>query len=210
MMILTQMILGARTDDREGLIQILVVIIFFAISIISNIAKNRSKSNAGKQPARRSAPASSHDHEGPDNRSLGQQSFGDEIPQQPGKKRGPGGPAEVTLRPSTVRPSLRASARHSTSGGFAEALGGKSKLDRFLEAKLEPRKRKNVEKDVTGPAEPIGDMAGLEDFGKLETGMASQNEPEAVITSLELNADNIADAIVFAEILAKPLALRDA
>ena len=48
-MLLQSMLLEARNDDTAGLMKILIVIIFFAISIISNVVKSRAKKTSTGQ-----------------------------------------------------------------------------------------------------------------------------------------------------------------
>lgn len=83
-------------------------------------------------------------------------------------------------------------------------------MDRFLEAKLEPVQQATPiggREQAEASVEVLGD---LKDFARLDDAPKSeQDEQKTVMDSLELNADNLADAIVFAEILGKPLALRD-
>jgi len=213
-------LLGARTDDAAGLIQILVVIIFFAIHIISSIVKNRGKNTPrqqGGRPTRSSAPAPSQDQQARQGRrSLpsqdpGQRLFGAEPAKNPTEKPVPAKLRKVTLRPNSISPSRVGAARRHTTGGFREVLGGKSRLDRFLEAKLEPKRQPIPERQARASGETPDEMAaGLEEFGKLEVSESSLGEHKAAMESLQLNSENIADAIVFAEILGKPLALRDA
>jgi hypothetical protein len=224
MMPLLQTILGATNDDTAGLVKILIVVIFFAFSIISSVLKNKSKKPSRQQGGRTagsSARAPSQGLQNPDDKlprptqGLGQHSPGEAIAEQPVKKPGPARPPEVTLRPSSVGLSRKSPAQHYTSGGFREALSGKSRLDRFLEAKLEPRRRQTPECDLQESHETPGAMAGLEKMGGLEEmagfegATTTSDEQSEVITSLKLDSENLADAVVFAEILGKPLALRD-
>jgi len=74
---------------------------------------------------------------------------------------------------------------------------------------LEPRKQQIPERDLGKSKETFSEVTSLEEFNKPEASMTRHDEQTEVITSLKLDSGNLADAIVFAEILGKPLALRD-
>jgi hypothetical protein len=217
-------ILAMRNDDTESLVKILIVVIFFAFSIISNVIKSRSKKISHQQGGPASSnrarersqdrPSSVAKPSMPDQEPAGRQiaqntSLGRTTPAA--KSQRPVKLQEITLRPGLIDRFKKGPSRMNTPGGLGEVSSEKSRLDRFLEAKLEPRKQHRA------PEEPLkrraseipGETRTFEDVDRAETSITAVDEQIEEARSLRLDSENLADAIVYAEILGKPLALRD-
>ena len=223
-MLLLQIILSAQTDDSGSLVQILFVIIIFAISIISNNIKSRStkaSQQKGNRPTRgpvrqvpepQQATPPTHQQDQTGSAPSPQQARAETaVPPRPAARQ-ERRVREVSLRPRSVDVGRKGTARRYPPGGFGEVLSGKSRLDRFLESKLAPTRRPAPARERGGLEASSHEAESLDDFARLELEKKpkrSKPEKSAAVKSFELNADNLADAIVYAEILGKPLALRE-
>jgi len=223
---LLQATILARNDDTEALVKILIVVIFFAFSIISNFIKNRSEKvsqTKGRPPSRnRSGEHSKSRHSAAGKPSAAELEPGrriakDAIPGQAiqsADKQHPRKLREVPLRPGSVDPFSEDLSRKKASASSREPLSGKSRLDRFLEAKLEPKPRtKQHHATEASPSKPRANELPSEISrpGNADGTEASAAVDEQIeeVRPFGLDAENLADAIVYAEILGKPLALRD-
>jgi hypothetical protein len=211
-------ILAMRNDDTEGLVKILIVVIFCAFTIISNAIKRRSRKTA-HQPDGPGSRKRALEHSQARHSSAGMPSTPD---QEPGRHRAkdtnsgqateklrPAKLREIVLRPGSRELFSRGWSRKSVRGGSDEVLSGKSRLDRFLEAKLEPvRHTQHIPEEHLVKQSVDEVPADVSESGELDGRQMSVEQIEEE-TSFKLDSENLADAIVYAEILGKPLALRD-
>ncbi len=208
---------ASRNDDSENIIRILVFIIIMAIGMIGNIVKAKTEATEKKkrQEARRAAEkkrkelslatTGAKSMQGEDDRSL--DSLERERSRQP-----------MSLRDSDDQSKPRKRSTY-TRGGFGEVLAEKpekSSLERFIELKNVPVPRSQSQPPSninSGPQKQVEatvftTLRGIE--GDIELTETEPGEVAAADDSIfDLSLDTVAQAIVYREILDKPLALRD-
>ena len=176
-------------ETGDGLFQIIIYVVVGAFILLRNIGKARAAKMQKKRTRHTDDPRSKP-------KPPGQRIQSPKSPPRPG--------LDKTEGPPTYYPP----------GGFAEAL-----LDETLEETLKNRSKRGVkfhpyEEAAIQPIEGTEVMQhDLESMGHLETldpVVSSQEEPvDAIATLISIDGpDDLARAVVYAEILSKPVGLR--
>jgi hypothetical protein len=182
--------------ENGGLSQIIIYVVVGAMMILGNISKARAAKTQKKRTRHTDDPRSKPKPSKP----LGQRIRSQELP------------------PRSRVDKTEKSPRYHPPGGFAEAL-----LDEKLEETLKKRSKRAVksyaadraqETSVIKPIESTEAMAhDLESMGHLETldavGGSSLEDHWVAENLISIDGpDDLAKAVVYAEILSKPVGLR--
>ncbi|MCP4450781.1 MAG: hypothetical protein GY809_04925 [Planctomycetes bacterium] len=184
---------GLLAEGDDGLMQIIMYVIIGAFVIIGNITKAKAQKKQQKRTRHTDVPRSKPKP------SSGQRLQSQESPPTPSPDK--------TERPPKYYPP----------GGFAEAL-----LDKALEKTLQNRSKRAIksfaaEEEPESIRPPIQSTEvmnhDLESMGHLETldPVASSQEDlsEATVSLFSIESpDDLTKAVVYAEILGKPVGLR--
>lgn len=188
-------------ESSDGVAQIIIYLVVGAIVLLGNISKGRAQQKRSR-------------HTGdsrPKPRPSGQRSHAQASAPEPQQQQG-GAAAEIPPNASPGR-NPRVHEYHEP-GGFAEAL-----LDEALEETLKKRSRKTLEihtqkRPIVQPMQDV-EVAdhNLEGMGRLETldvmPSPRQDTVDAISSFVSLHdPDDLARAVVYAEVLSKPVGLK--
>ena len=199
---------GLLASD-EDIINLIIFGIFIAISVIANIAKTRS--------ARKKTSQQTGNDTVQEERTSSPQAQAQ--PKKTSRLEQILGTIATPESKSTEKDTRSRRRRYYTPGGFAEVL----KQDRALEDTLtesypKTKPRPQIEKTLESPFKPFDELGKIEiddfhDIGSIEDALTEKSDDRtasaSVVEALSVSLQRLPEAIIYSEILAKPVGMRE-